>query len=233
MNPPLPLRATNFPLVIPPERAEAFSVKLLPIIAVLLMFACTAGAAKLGQDTWKEDKKNANLSSLRFWTYLTKATDGQVVEEKGKRFVRLKDGAKLQSVNVAAYGDMIELSGIFDLTSPAGSGGFGFIDFSSSLYYYAYWDKAKGRVILQRGDGDNSTVLAEAAATPGSPARFHLTADFKTKNRVRLALQVDGKDLLKAEDERPEKLGATYQIYVGISPDAVVDLYEMTTVTSR
>jgi len=208
-------------------------VKLLPAIAVLLMFACSAGAAKLGQDTWKEDKKNSNLSTLRFWTYLSEATDGQVVEEKGKRFVRLKEGAKLQSVNVAAYGEMIELSGIFDLSSPGGSGGFGFIDFSSSLYYYAYWDKAKGRVILQRGDGDNATVLAESAATPGSPTQFRLTADFKTKNRVRLALQVDGKDLLKAEDERPEKLGATYQIYFGISQDAVVDLFEMTTVTSR
>ena len=208
-------------------------MKLLPAIAVLLMFACSAGAAKLGQDTWKEDKKNSNLSTLRFWTYLSEATDGQVVEEKGKRFVRLKEGAKLQSVNVAAYGEMIELSGIFDLSSPGGSGGFGFIDFSSSLYYYAYWDKAKGRVILQRGDGDNATVLAESAATPGSPTQFRLTADFKTKNRVRLALQVDGKDLLKAEDERPEKLGATYQIYFGISQDAVVDLFEMTTVTSR
>ena len=233
MKVPCPLRYLNFPLVFPRPAREAFCVKFLPLITTLLLLAGPAMAAKLGQDTWKEDKKNANLSTLRYWTYLTEATNGQVVEEKGRRFVRLKDGAKLQSVNVAPYGDSIELTGVFDLTSAAGSAGFGFIDFSSSLYYYAYWDKAKGKIILQRGDGDNSNVLAEAAVVPASPIRISLTSDFKTKGRVKLVLQVDGKDLLRTDDERPEKLGATYQIYFGISPDAVVDLLEMTAVTSR
>ncbi len=226
--------ARNFPLVIASPAREACRVKLPSILPVLFL-ALTGPvlAAKLGQDTWREDKKKSDLSTLRFWTYLSEATDGEVVEEKGKRMVRLKEGAKLQSVNVAAYGELIELTGVFDITSPAGSAGFGFIDFSSSLYYYAYWDKAKGKVILQRGDGDNATVLAETEAVPAAPARFRLTADFKTKGRIVLSLQVDGKDSLKAEEALPDKMGATYQIYVGISPDAVVDLMEMTTITSR
>ncbi|MDX6767358.1 MAG: hypothetical protein SFU85_11275 [Candidatus Methylacidiphilales bacterium] len=192
-----------------------------------------AYSAKIAQDTWKEETKKADLSTLRHWSYLSEAGDGVITEEKGKRFLRLKEGAKIQSVNVAAYTDTLNLSGNFTITSPGGSGGFGFIDFSSGLYYYAYLDKSKGRFYLQRGDGDNATVLAEAEAPSTMSGPLQLTADLKTKDRIRLSLLSGSQEILKAEEARPDKMGGTYQIYFGISQDAAVDLFELTAITSR
>lgn len=192
-----------------------------------------AAAARLFQDVWKEDKRGANLDGLRHWNRLSAPDTGKVVEEGGRRLLRLSGGAKLQSVGVIPYGKSLELRGVFAITSPGGSAGYGVIDFATNVYYYAYLDKTVGKVVLQRGDGENATVLAEAAATIPAPATLDLKLTVPERGPLALEVLLNGQRVLQASEERPASFGSTAQLYIGTGPDAVVDLAEMTTISRR
>jgi len=204
---------------------------LLP--ALLLASVLPLPAAKLGQDTWREEKRGQTLDGLRHWSRLTEPSSGTIVDAGGRRALRLTDGARMQSVGVLPYGGGMTLRGLFDVTSSGGTAGFGFIDFSSGIYYYLYVDKTAGKIILQRGDAESSQVLAEAPAAPASPMALELNVDTTDKKTIRLAASLNGTALLQAGEEKPPKLGSTYQIYVGLGGDTVADLYEMTAILGK
>jgi hypothetical protein len=202
-------------------------------IVLLALLALPLPAAQLGTDAWRQDKRRQTLDGLRHWSRLTEPDSGIVTEEGGRRFLRLRNGAKIQSIGVMPYGTGVQLRGVMDITSPGGSAGFGFIDFSSGVYYYLYLDKSAGKVFLQRGDGETSEVLAQAPASPASPATLELAADTTDKTSIILRASLDGTPVLNATEDKPPKLGSTYQIYVGIGAGAEVDLHEMTTILGR
>jgi hypothetical protein len=200
---------------------------------ILLSALSPLGAAKLGQETWREEKRRQTLEGLRNWSRLSEPDTGVIVEENGRRFLRLQNGAKMQSIGVTPYGNGLALKGVLDITSPGGSAGFGFIDFSSGVYYYLFLDKTAGKVILQRGDRDASAVLAEAAVAGSSPFTLELKADIRDKRTISLQALFNGTPVLDANEAKPEKLGSIYQIYVGVGQDAVVDLLEITTIFGK
>jgi hypothetical protein len=203
------------------------------IVLLTLLATLPLPAAQLGTDTWRQEKRHQTLDGLRHWSRITEPDSGIITEERGRRFLRLRHGAKMQSIGVMPYGAGVQLRGVMDITSPGGAAGFGFIDFSSGVYYYLYLDKGAGNILLQRGDGETSEILAQAPASPASPAVLELAADTTDKKSITLRASLNGNAVLNVTEDKPPKLGSTYQIYVGISSDAEVDLYEMTTILRR
>lgn len=206
----------------------------LGLALLLLTLLAFPAPAKLIQDTWREDKRGITLDGLKNWSRLTNPDTGTIVEEGGRRLLRLRDGARMQSIGVMPYGPSLELKARLAITSPEGTAGIGFIDFSSSHYYYAYLDRAAGRLILQRGDGETSEILAEStAAVDGQTGTLILRASTQDKNTIRLEAQWEDGTKISAEDTRPAQMGSTYQIYVGIGGQTQADLHEVTTVQRR
>lgn len=203
------------------------------LLPLLLASTLPLTAAKLGQDTWREEKRGQTLDGLRHWSRLTEPSSGTIVDTGGRRALRLTEGARMQSVGVMPYGAGMTLRGVLDITSPGGSAGFGFIDFSSGIYYYLFVDKTAGKIILQRGDAESSQILTEAPATLTAPLAMELSVDTSDQKSIRLAASVNGTALLQAAEERPPKLGFTYQIYVGLGSGTSADLLEMTAILGK
>lgn len=211
-------------------------MRLQLLIPALLLTTLSAPslAASLFQDTWREDKRGTTLDGLKYWARLTNPDTGSIIETAGRRILRLREGARMQSIGVMPYGDGMELHARLAITSPNGTAGFGFIDFSSAQYFYLYLDRATGRMILQQGDGETSQVLGETPITLHSaPVSLRLHADNTSKEKIFLRASCDGTPPLNLEAARPDKMGSTYQIYVGIGGNTEADFYEVTTIRSR
>ena len=115
--------------------------------------------------------------------------------------------------------------------------GFGWIDFSTSQYYYLYEDISRNELILQRGDGISTKQLAlYPLPAAQEPRQFTITRKSIDAAEVAINIIVNGTALGDPIQDRPEqKMGSTFQIYVGSGNDAAVTLQSISTIkaTSR
>ncbi len=146
--------------------------------------------------------------------------------------LRLSKGTRLRSRDVASYPEVLELEAVWKHLSPEGAMGFGWIDFSTSTYYYLYFDAGKERLGLQRGDSKGSVLLMETPLSRSDRSRkYGIRASVERGTRVKLEVLVDGAMVGEPVTDTLEKgLGSTYQIYAGSGAEATVELEEISTI---
>lgn len=182
-------------------------------------------------------KPEETLFSSKNWVSLNESAGIQAARLDKKIVLMMANNARFRSSDVAAYPETLTLTATWQITSPQGAMGFGWIDFSTSQYYYLYEDLSRNELILQRGDGVSTKQLARypLPATSG-PRTFTLQRKSLSPAEAEITVLVNGSAAGEPVKDRPEQeMGSTFQIYVGSGNEAEVTLHEISTIkaTSR
>ncbi len=177
-------------------------------------------------------KPKETLFASKNWVSLNEEAGIQAMKQDGEIILMLAKNARFRSSAVAAYPEMLALTATWQITNQKGAMGFGWIDFSTSQYYYLYEDASRNELILQRGDGVTTKQLALYPLPASTAARnFTLQRKSLSPTQVEITVLVDGMPFGEAATDRPEKeTGSTFQIYVGSGNDAEVTLKEISTI---
>ncbi|MEM6885365.1 MAG: hypothetical protein AAF571_10060 [Verrucomicrobiota bacterium] len=182
-------------------------------------------------------KPEETLSASQNWMSLNEAAGIQAMKQEGKMVLMMANNARFRSSDVAAYPEVMTLKASWQITNGKGAMGFGWIDFSTSQYYYLYEDLATNELILQRGDGVSTKQLAKyPLSTATEPRQFTITRKAQTAAEIVITILVNGAAVGDPVTDRPEQeMGSTFQIYVGSGNDAEVTLHSISTIkaTSR
>ncbi|MEM1157560.1 MAG: hypothetical protein AAGH72_04820 [Verrucomicrobiota bacterium] len=182
-------------------------------------------------------KPEETLSASNNWMSLNEAAGIQAARVEKQTVLMMTNNARFRSSDVAAYPEVMTLKAAWQITNGKGAMGFGWIDFSTSQYYYLYEDLATHELILQRGDGVSTKQLALyplPAAT--GPRDFTITRKSQSAAEIVITVLVNGTAVGEPVTDRPDQeMGSTFQIYVGSGNDAEVTLYSISTIpaTSR
>lgn len=182
-------------------------------------------------------KPDETLSSSKNWISLNEAAGIQAAKENKQIVLMMANNARFRSSDVAAYPEILTLTATWQITNDKGAMGFGWIDFSTSQYYYLYEDISRNEMILQRGDGVSTKQLAlYPLPTANGPRNFSIVRKSLSAAQTEITVLVDGTVIGEAITDRPEQeMGSTFQIYVGSGNDAEVTLSRISTIpaTSR
>ncbi len=205
---------------------------LFPVLFFALspLSASTPPHPHLMQDSWRDDRPNDDVTTLRHWLRLSEPDTGRIQRHDGRNILLLEKSGRVRSLRTAPYLDGFTLTTSLSLDGGTGAAGFGFIDFSTNIYYYLFVDASGGRLVLQRGDGTDTEELASTPFQPGDTARsYSLGVDLSSAHEITLRVLVDGA-ALEASEPRPDKLGSVFHIYCGTGTDTIARVHEITTV---
>jgi hypothetical protein len=182
-----------------------------------------------------ELKPEETLSASLNWVSLDETSPVVAAREDKQIILKLTNNARFRSSDVAAYPPSpaaMTLTARWQITNATGAMGFGWIDFSTSQYYYLYEDLERQELILQRGDGVSTKQLAlYSLPASAQPRTFSLTRSDLGKGRIQLSVLVDGTEMGAPVTDQPDKeSGSTFQIYVGSGNNAEVSLQEISTI---
>ena len=182
-------------------------------------------------------KPEETLSASKNWISLNESAGIQAARQEKQIVLMMANNARFRSSDVAAYPEELTLQATWQITNGKGAMGFGWIDFSTSQYYYLYEDLATNELILQRGDGVSTKQLAlYPLAQATGPRHFSLTRKALSPAEAEITVLVDGVAAGDPVKDRPDQeMGSTFQIYVGSGNDAEVTLHSISTIpaTSR
>jgi len=212
----------------------------LPFIALMVWSACPppllSQPPNPGVQTLPfiplEIKDGESIDLSDHWVTLNVEGRAYARREGGQRLLILENNARLRSRDVASYPDQLGLFAEWVLLNNQGAMGFGFIDFSTSIYYYLYQDGDAGEWALQRGDATGMKQLARMPLSGiAGPVRMDLQIAFPKRDQVALTVLVNGQPAGEPIIDRPPmELGSTFQMYVGSGNDAQVAIREISTV---
>jgi len=199
---------------------------------ICLMAISSCQQAELIIDDWKEMHGKSKARDAVNWDVLNPSGELEFMKLEKQVACRISKGMKLRSHAATPYLEEWTLDITFALVDGEGAGGLGFIDFGTGLYYYLYADGTENKVVLQRGDGLTSNEIFSHPFSPGSdPHRYALTVTLPENKQPTFTLTIDGESMTTdAGDAATVELGGTFQLYLGASENAVVDIYETTAI---
>ena len=182
-------------------------------------------------------KAKQTLSESNNWVSLDEAAGIQAAKSDEGIVLMMANNARFRSSDVAAYPETLTLTATWQITNGKGAMGFGWIDFSTSQYYYLYEDLDEQQLILQRGDGVSTKQLARYPLTPATaPRTFVIQRKALNATAFEISILVDGSPAGDPIQDRPDdEMGSTFQIYIGSGNEAEVTLHRISTIraTSR
>lgn len=182
-------------------------------------------------------KPEESLSFSKNWLSLNEAAGIQAAKQDKQIVLMMANNARFRSSDVAAYPEVLSISATWQINNGKGAMGFGWIDFSTSQYYYLYEDLARNELVLQRGDGVSTKQLALYPLPAASgPRNFSIIRKSLNAASAEITILVDGTAAGDPVTDRPDvEMGSTFQIYVGSGNDAEVTLHSISTIpaTSR
>jgi len=174
-------------------------------------------------------KPGEPINQSDHWVLLNPEASAVFEREEKQEHIRLTGNARLRSRDVSSYPSSLGLFAEWLITNQTGAMGFGFIDFSTSIYYYLYEDADKGEWILQRGDGTTTKQLASGPVQPGNTRKFQL--NIRTGPVMQFDVLLNGTPVAQEISDRPpQELGSTFQLYIGSGNGAEVLLGPLSTV---
>jgi len=215
-------------------------MKFLPLLLCVLLVTSSLLAEEKGvafPPLPFDLKPRETLSASNNWISLNESAGIQAAKAEKQLVLMMANNARFRSSDVAAYPEQLTLQATWQITNGKGAMGFGWIDFSTSQYYYLYEDFSKNELTLQRGDHVNTKQLALYPLPAASgPRVFSITRKALSAAEVEISVLVDGRPAGDPVSDRPEQeMGSTFQIYVGSGNDAEVTLHSISTIpaTSR
>jgi len=208
------------------------NIQWLSAFASLLVTASLSASDKLLVDTWEDLSTKSTIQDAPKWDMLNPDGRLEFIKTDEGMAMRLSKEMKLRSHAVCPYHSPIELKLAMRLENGLGAGGIGFIDFSSGLYFYLYADAENGKLVLQRGGDLKEMKLFEEEMEIGDRLRtYQLSIIVPENGQPVFTITVDGEVVSEnVADPSTVSLGNTFQLYLGASSSARMQIHETTAV---
>jgi hypothetical protein len=197
-------------------------------LLILFSFSMAALGQELIIDDWEDLNTKSTYRDMINWDLLNPDGKLEVVKESGGLAVRLSEGMKLRSHGVSPYVEAFSIQVHMAIPDGKSAGGIGLIDFKSGIYFYLYADREKNELVLQRGDGLTTHQLYRQDFDPGSDTHlYQLDVKIPENKQPLFTVRVDDQTLTEdAADPSTLELGSTYQLYLGVGNESIVDIYK-------
>lgn len=203
---------------------------------LIVLFLVSLSIPALGQglivDNWESLNTRSTYQDMLNWDLLNPDGKLEVLKQGDGLAVRLSQGMKLRSHGVAPYTESFSMHVRMAIQDEKSAGGIGLIDFKSGVYFYLYTDREKKELVLQRGDGLTTHQIFHQEFEAGSEIHtYHLDIKMPENKQPLFTIRVDDQTLAEnLADPSTLDLGGTYQLYLGVGNDSVVDIYQTTAV---
>ncbi len=203
-------------------------------LTALLLITCSfpALSQKLITDNWESLNTKSTYQDMVNWDLLNPDGKLEVVKQKEGLAIRLSQGMKLRSHGVAPYAETFSIQLQMAIPDEKSAGGIGLIDFKSGNYFYLYTDREKKELVLQRGDGLTTHQLFREEFEAGADIRsYQLDVKVPENKQPIFTIRVDNQIVAEAvADPSTLDLGGTYQLYLGVGNESLVDIYKTTAI---